>query len=250
MKKELENKQIAADLCKLAILLNTYNLCGDVSPLDGAGQSFIETESKIWKYNLRKITFNDADEVGGRMPSESEQISVSLSLFIKSSGVIGDEVSNPLSELNVDIEIGGQRLNSRTYEIDDLYSSWHLDLHEEEMGDGSPKFSHPLYHFSFGGEKMEGMGEDLIGNTIILPAPRLMHPPMDAVLAIDFILQNYFIREKIKKLLSDPEYKEIVRNSQLRLWKPYFASIYSFWDKGNFNVHENFNCSKVLPFYC
>ena len=53
---------------------------------------------------------------------------------------------------------------------------------------------------------------------------------MDVILGIDFILQNYFPLEKISKLLDDSRYKEIVFNSQVRLWKPYYLSMASAWN--------------------
>jgi len=249
MSNELESKNIAADLCKLALLLNTHNLCSDVSPLDNAGQSFIQKESASWDYELQKITFKNVDEVGGRVPSDSEEISVSLTITIKSTLTPSDKVFNPLSELSFDIELNGQRINPTTSNIDDLYACWHLDLHIEKTGDGTPKYCHPMYHFAFGGNKLEAMGDDFFGNGLVLPAPRLMYPPMDAVLGIDFILQNYFEREKIQTLLDDTSYIEIVNNSQTRLWKPFFASLYSFWDAASIITDDNFTNKKLFPFY-
>lgn len=249
MSNELESKEIAADLCKLALLLNSHNLCSDVSPLDTAGQSFLQKESGMWYYELQKITFNNVDEMGGRIPSDSTEISISLSITIKGETMISEKLYNPLSELSFDIELDGHRLNPISYEIDDLYSCWHLDLHIEEDGDGQPKYCHPLYHFAFGGNKMEAMGDNFFGNGLMLPAPRLMHPPMDAILGIDFILQNYFDRDKIQTLLDDSSYKEIVNNSQNRLWKPFFASLYSIWSVGPFMIEDNFNAKKIFPFY-
>lgn len=252
MNKELESKNIAADLCKLALLLNTYELCNDVSPLDKAGQSFIYIDSSNWKYELQKLTFTDANEVGGRMPSDASEISISLSLKIEGSHANGEEneLSNPLSELAFDLEIDSQRINPTTYTIDDLYSCWHLDLHIAKIGDGDTKYSHPLYHFAFGGHKMETKGDLFCGNVLIMPSPRLMYPPMDAVLGIDFILQNYFDKTKITPLLADPEYIQIVQNSQLRLWKPFFTSLYSHWNNLDLNINDTFIHKKLFPFYC
>jgi hypothetical protein len=250
MNKELESKTIASDLCRLALLLNTYRLCSDVSPLDKAGQSFLVKESPTWGYELQKITFNNADEVGGRIPYDATQISISLTVSIASENNEADIVANPLTALAVDIEVDGCRLNPKTGDIDDLYSCWHLDMHTEKDGDGVPKYSHPMYHFAFGGNKMEGMGDGFFGNSVILPSPRFMYPPMDAVLAIDFILQNYYERDSLKELLDDPIYLEILSNSQNRLWKPFFTSLYSNWENLGHNIAPNFINKKLFPFYC
>ena len=249
MSKELESKTIAGDLCRLALLLNTYQLCSDVSPLDNAGQSFLVKESPVWAYELQKITFNNADEVGGRIPHDATQISISLTVSIASNVIEQDVIVNPLTALAVDIEVDGCRLNMGTGEVDDLYSCWHLDMHIEQDGDGVPKYSHPMYHFAFGGNRMEGRGEGFFGNGVILPSPRLMYPPMDAVLAIDFILQNYYQRETLQGILSDPIYKEIVSNSQHLLWKPFFTSLYANWDNLGHNFAPNFTNKKLFPFY-
>jgi hypothetical protein len=250
MSKELENKTVAGDLCRLALLLSTHGLCSDVSPLDKAGQSFLVKESSTWSYQLERIIFNNADEVGGRIPYDATQISIALTVSIASSEQQHDVIYNPLKSLAVDIEIDGCRLNPSTGEIDDLYSCWHLDMHIEKKGDNDAKYSHPMYHFAFGGNKMEEKGDGFFGNSVILPSPRLMYPPMDAVLAIDFILQNYYDKATIKNLLLDPIYTEIVASSQKRLWKPFFASLYSQWDKIDSPVLPDFSTKKLLPLYC
>jgi hypothetical protein len=250
MSKELESKNVASDLCRLALLLSTHGLCSDVSPLDKAGQSFLVKESPTWSYKLQKIIFNNVDEVGGRIPYDATQISISLTVSIASSEHQPNVVCNPLKALAVDIEIDGCRLNPKTGEIDDLYSCWHLDMHIERDGDKDPKYSHPMYHFAFGGNKMEEKSDGFFGNSVILPSPRLMYPPMDAVLAIDFILQNYYEKASIKNLLNDPIYLEIVGSSQNRLWKPFFASLYSKWGQIKQPILPNFVEKKLFPFYC
>lgn len=233
---------IGADLCALATLLNDYKLCKDVTPLNSAGNSSIMmSDDANWTYELNKITF-EADEVGGRIPFESADISISLSMSISSIGIQNGAISDPLSRLICDFEIDAFRLNDQ---LDILYSSMHLDRHLVEVGNGDTAYSHPFYHFTYGGNKMEEKG-DIYGNAIILPTPRFVYPPMDAILGIDFILQNYISKNKIIKLISNPDYIKIIKNSQTRLWKPFFTSLYSYWDNG-IVVSANFSPFKVLP---
>lgn len=248
MSKETDN-DIGTDLCKLAVLLIRHGLCQNVAPLQNAGQSCISKSTSLkWMYNLDKIVF-EADEVGGRLPIDAEDISVSLSIK-KIEGVYSTsgEIINPLSQLFFDIEIDCYRLNSETSEVEGLYASWHLDKHLTTPGDGKTKYSHPLYHFTFGGNKMEEKAL-MYGNALIMPSPRFTYPPMDAILGIDFILQNYLSKDKISKLIIDPEYIQVVRNSQVRLWKPFFTSLYSFWDEKAFKISSDFSPVKLLPFY-
>jgi len=54
----------------------------------------------------------------------------------------------------------------------------------------------------------------------------------------DFILQNYFPLEKISKILDEPRYKEIVLNSQQRLWKPYYSALSSVWNSLSYTTFE------------
>ena len=83
---------------------------------------------------------------------------------------------------------------------------------------------------TYGGNRLEGRGVDNFGASLILPSPRIAYPPMDVILGIDFILQNYFPLDKISKLLDESKYREIVFNSQQRLWKPYYISLSSVWN--------------------
>ncbi len=249
MSKELENKEIGADLCKLSALLQTYKLCGNIDPLQKAGSYCLATATENkWGYTLEKIVFI-ADEVGGRMAADTTDITVSLTIDIEGTVQESNDIYNPLKKLFFDIEIDGWRVNSSINDLDFVYSAWHLDRHLIELGGLKTKYSHPLYHFAFGGEKMEAKGHDIYGNSIILPSPRLLYPPMDAVLGIDFILQNYIHKDQIQPLVEDPEYIEIVKKAQERIWKPFFCAMYSYWNKGAYNVDSNFTPLMLFPLY-
>jgi hypothetical protein len=249
MRKEAENKDIGTDLCKFAFLLQRYAICSDTGPLHSAGAACIgsATASK-WGYRLNKIVFL-ADEVGGRLTSDSREISISLSIVIEGQEFDSMNINNPLNYLQLDLEIDGVRLNPTSCNIENLYAAWHLDRHIFGPNDNKTKYCHPLYHFTFGGEKMEAKGHDSFGIALIMPSPRLIYPPMDAVLGIDFILQNYLHKDKIKHLIQDPDYIEIIRKSQERIWKPFFCSLYTHWDKNSYMTEPDFTPLKILPLY-
>jgi hypothetical protein len=249
MSRESENKSIGSDLCNLSILLQNAGLCNDIGPLQSAGNSCIsKANTTTWGYTLQKIVFI-ADEVGGRMASDSTDITVSLSIEIEGRTPDSLDIINPLSKLSFDIEIDGWRINEKMDVIENLYAAWHLDRHIFDQEDAKTKYSHPLYHFTFGGNKMENKGHDAYGTALILPSPRLCYPPMDAVLGIDFILQNYIHKDKIKKLIEDPKYTEILQNAQTRIWKPFFCSIYSHWNKESYTIDTDFAPVKLFPLY-
>ncbi|UQA77575.1 hypothetical protein K2F45_11570 [Sphingobacterium siyangense] len=238
----VDNKSIGRDLCTLARLLLEYQLCKDVSPLDNAGQCCMYLpDTAVWEYDLGKISFK-IDEVGGKIPFNASDIYASLSIGIKGAKNLSTPpVSDPLTHLVFDLEIEGLRENKEKSDFDSLYSSWHLDRHIFGSEDGKTKYSHPIYHFTFGGNKMEDKG-NIFGDCLILPSPRISYPPMDAILGIDFILQNYINKNKISGIISDPTYIDIVIRAQERVQKPYFLAIASYWNNeliSNSNFHIN-----------
>ena len=97
---------------------------------------------------------------------------------------------------------------------------WHLD--KEENTDG--KFMHPLYHFHAGGKDIKDFLYEE-GGVVIISSPRIPHPPMDIILAIHFIIQNFVNSSEYPqklKLLQDDNYVDIIERAQERILKPYF----------------------------
>lgn len=243
-----ESKSIGYDLLALAALLRRYGLCKDTTPLETAGQSCIsKSKGNRWLYNLEKIVFQ-ADYASGCIPGKPQDVQVSLSLSI--CGILADDdtLINPLEKLEFNFEIEGLYENEKTQNIDNLFGAWHLDKHITAPGNTAPTFSHPLYHLAYGGYKMEAKASEF-GIALIMPAPRLLYPPMDAALGIDFLLQNYVEQKNIAKLIRDPEYKRIMQNSQNRLWRPFFCSIYSHWNSQHFTTTPDFGPSQLFPLY-
>ncbi len=99
-------------------------------------------------------------------------------------------------------------------------TSWHLDRHLD--GDGSKgKYTHPIYHWTFGGYHLEKLYETKnFGDSILMRTPRLMHPPLDFILGLDFIFKHFIPNDKLE-ILDDPVYLDIIKQLQTHLWKPY-----------------------------
>jgi len=107
-------------------------------------------------------------------------------------------------------------------------SGWHLD---KDLGkDVNPKFYHPLYHMHFGGSHLT-TDEDLKDSKVaVFGAPRLIHPPLDGVLAIDFVLRNFYSNTtQIKDIINDIDYIRIINNARELYWKPYYEAIANYW---------------------
>lgn len=233
----------------LAELLLKEGLCTDVSALYAAVNlcyNIDETES--FSYNFGSLTFTP-DNVGSTIPINADDLQLQFSIAIVLTKYNEASISDPLSNLNFDIELSGAILDENSKDgIRYLYSSWHLDRHVPKAGDGENKYSHPQYHFTYGGRNMEEKNFDF-GASLIFPSPRIAYPPMDAILGIDFILQNYIHKDKTRSILNDPEYRAIIAKSQERLWKPYFISIASKWVNGiNLNFDKSFSYNLLLPF--
>lgn len=109
-------------------------------------------------------------------------------------------------------------------------ASWHFDRHPDKKSDGTPDdnpdFDHPLYHLHFGGKEIN-QGQIKYGEVLLLESPRLLYPPMDIVLAIDFVLGNFYSTSsgKVNNLRKDSTYQKIVNNAKNRFWKPYFLGL-------------------------
>lgn len=155
------------------------------------------------------------------IPSQIEAIEVILS--IKDDIIIKKTKPNYIEDPLVKLATLNIILNSDKYT-----SSWHLDRHEKEENEGSPKSLHPLYHLTFGGHHMETKveedGSDIFGRALIVRAPRIMHPPMELILGLDFIF-NHFIPKNDLSLLSDGAYISIIKELKQYFWLPFSLAL-------------------------
>ncbi len=121
--------------------------------------------------------------------------------------------------------------------------AWHLDKDEGE-GCGPHKYTHPLYHFQYGGKRVYGLPT---GGMMLMGAPRLPHPPMDIFLSIHFVLNNFFNKEEedfscLKDLFSDFDYLNILEKAKKRMWYPYFKGL-----NDQEMSHPNLNLASLFP---
>ncbi|MES2277892.1 MAG: hypothetical protein V4592_17830 [Bacteroidota bacterium] len=226
----LDAKILGENICKLAGIISDAGLCNDTGPLNHAGNYCIKNaQDSTWNYKFNFLEFNIANQPGC-IPEQTDELKLRFSIDIQ--GIIPEEGSdtilNPLEKLTFDLELLGQGFDEEKQDLVDLHASWHLDKHIRGEKDGAPKYSHPEYHLAFGGAKMEA-NPHIYGASLILPTPRLSYPPMDAVLGINFILQNYFHKKDIAGVLTNPDYRAIISYSQRLLLQPYISSLMTFW---------------------
>lgn len=239
MKEFVDNKElIANDLEKMANLLNYSGLCSDTQPLyDAQGRCISNSTSDIWHYSFEGLKL-PIDSMAHTKPVGAAPFDVLLSIDIKGLYANTHNLVNPIFAINkFNIEILGLSCDS-----EDVYAAWHLD--QDAAGD--QKFIHPEYHLTFGGHRMWDNVSNY-GQVIVIPSPRIAHPPMDAILGIDFILKNFATRDSHKVITDLNEYKQIVQNSIYRLWRPYFSFIGSFWVNPENISYSNFSIFSIMP---
>lgn len=222
------------DLSVFIKLLKREKVTGDFSELDTLLEKIDEKEQI--EYKIENLAFY----ITGRIPGTKPDGLNYCQIFLDHMLMVKDEVNgecDPLHGYYFDINISVYKSKKNTTKS--YTSSWHHDKHSNIA---NVKFTHPVYHFQFGGKKMELIDKEMS----ILSCPRIPHPPMDIFLGFHFIISNYFNNRQypfVKSLLKDFDYQCIIKRAQNRLWTPYFKAFSST------GTHEDFTLEKVFPLY-
>lgn len=222
------------DLSVFIKLLNDKGVTGDFSQMENM---LTDLGSKsLVEYDIKNIAFY----INGSMPGTLPVNQTYCQIFLDNMLMVKDpltETIDPLYAYNLDFNINIYPNIGATKKA--FTSSWHLDRHPNAQ---NVKYTHPLYHFQFGGKKLELIDPDMS----VLSCPRIPHPPMDIFLATHFILSNYFSNKRfqfVNELLGEHDYQEIIKRAQKRLWEPYFKA----FDPANMNTE--LIVGKVFPLY-
>lgn len=197
---------------------------------------------EFWGYEVPRLEFVNLD-LGEVVCPNLDEIFVKnavleLKLNITCLSCIPDPIEDPIQEFGIQITI-----NIRDLEKVVARSFWRFEQHPAKVNGvpaNQPEFHHPLYHLHFGGHELNNDSQNMnSSNVLILEAPRIMHPPMDIVLAIDFILNNFYSRHSCKSFINllekEGTYLKIVENARRRFWKPFAFGLAS-----NFTTNHNF----------
>lgn len=230
------SKSIVANaLIFLSKELKKARLCNDTKPIDNAVTELNSRKDKAgnWGYNLQKLVFNNISTPRGTMPNNIKSLQIVLSVEIHEQGLKNDEIYNPIvieskkgfeKNYNFSIEISGYSNQNK------VLSHWHLDFDNN----ANNEYIHPDFHLTFGGNAMKTGDEDenqVFGKVLLIPSPRLSHPPMDAILGIDFIIKNFVQKSVANAIVSNSQYRNAVKTSQERLWRPYMLATAKHWCK-------------------
>lgn len=186
-----------------------------------------------WGYSVDWLQFFGYEPSNDLRPEIAQLSDLYLEIDLKIAGKcseIENGTEDPLHELEFDLLVWGEN------EENDILSAWHLDRHISNEDD-EMYADHPQYHFQFGGSKMWREVQDY-GGMLVPEPPRIASPPMDAILAVNFVLANYFEAQwhgLVDLEEGEEEYRELVADAQNRLWRPYSRALSSAWEPGPFN---------------
>ncbi|WP_134706018.1 hypothetical protein [Rahnella sp. CJA17(1/100)] len=228
------NEALLDDMYRLRSFLDRYGICQDTGPINrlivklNANKQGEHAEA--FEYSLDDLVFHIEEKNGTICPPQitpkSSPIEIHLELILKSNGVYN---FINIKEMSGQLRLVAEWLNdaSDDGEIKTSHTAWHFDFHVPESNDGTNLFCHPRFHIQNGGNRLTDSLQNY-GDLMIMDAPRLPLPPMDVVLAIDFILSNFF-GSVWQEALCDSEYRDVVSRAQERWWRPYYEGIYQHW---------------------
>ncbi len=196
---------------------------------------------KIWEYECEKLIFRKISTLRHVRPKAIKpynNATLELSVFFEGEYEFSkNKIYDQVQKLGCSFLIKHEELKDDGVKIQ-RESQWHLDKHDPKK---PIQVIHPLHHFEYGGSvttEEEGFN---YGHFIVLDTPRLMYPPLDLVLAIDFVVKNFYEYGEYKVLTETDTYKRCVKNAQMRLWRPYalaFAS--NFHNLEGLEIDGNF----------
>lgn len=210
---------------------------GDYSGIDKA-----ISKIELGKVNGSPLSFN-VNQLTFKLPIRSLQHTIpencsSAKLFLSLNIGFSNSTFNisELKKLNIDIEV----ISTQSDSGDQFKSTWHLDFHNTDLKES---FSHPRFHFQFGGKGLRlspTAAETRInsGELLIIEPPRLVHPPMDLILAFDFVISNFVGVECWQKLRSIPMFQNLHRTSEQTFWKPYFTEMADYFSENTANGND------------
>lgn len=202
-------------------------------------------QNKVLKYNIDPFKIDIDNDAKFPKKLSHQKSATDLELFFDMNIDCDDDgftlKKDPFSEFSFNIIVKGKNKHKPTSNL--LYAI-HFDKHNIEQ---SSHQAHPVYHFQFGGNRLNEdenqQSTHLIhGQALFLDAPRIMHHPMELILGMDFILSNFFpsIWNKIKL---HPTYKKILKKYQEDFILPYFKSVVEYFD----GAQPTWNTQEIYP---
>ena len=249
MSKEIFINEMGEDFSNFAEILGQEKSLEEVSNILYTLSGQVQGKKSLkYKTHSLRIIFKESEKFPKRFSHQQSAIELVLKFNIDlkidyDNLTIGND---PFSIFGLNILIHGKNKNNKNSKI--RYAI-HFDRHNKEEekkareeGKNPPIQPHPAYHFQFGGNKLTEEEIDY-GQALFLDSPRIMHHPMELILAIDFILSNFFptIWNKIKR---NRQYIKILKKYQKYFIQPYFQSIANSFDRDS---TPNWDAQEIYP---
>lgn len=223
------------ELIRFATELQGSNIPCDVQSLTDAGGkccAFEPAGKGSWGYDIEGLLLHDPDEISHARPIGAQLKSIQINVHLIGQCEV-EEGCDPIENLGVEIILNGTA--DEEGEKVSLRSSWYMDRYDaisDRMAKndlGKKKCPvHPHYHFQFGGKNVKSLSP---GELIIASPPRIAHPPMDALLATDFVISNYFSEEWLELRANSDQYLPLIKKAQKRYWHPYANALTRNWEQ-------------------
>jgi hypothetical protein len=181
-----------------------------------------------WGYSVDTVLF-DVKNAPDIFPAAATGLTAEFSMDLEGVYVEEDDDDDPFTSLAIDLIIRGYIGDGRDRRRLSFY--WHLDRDRRQPGDGPQAEYHPRYHFQHGGNRVPRT-DYTIGDTLFMDPPRLIHPPMDAILAVDFVLANFCTSIWRDAYDNNIEYTALLSEAQRRCWRPFFIVMARHWELG------------------
>ncbi len=183
--------QRSVELMALAKILKKIQIVQDTKPIEDAANECLSRKptgrDDSWGYRIRDLLFQQVEDLRKVRPKSLSKSNINVTLDVDFAAQCMEHDGNSvdgISELTVNLLVSDQSKQFR--------QSWHFDRHIQKPTDPKPIAAHPLYHFQSGGRHILNFEDDFFGSVLFVEGPRIAHPPMDGLLAIDFVLSNYF----------------------------------------------------------
>lgn len=238
----------ADELRNLSRVLLDSGLIRDPEPLLRAAANCrgYQTDGLFrWEYEMSGLEFPDIElrmsDLRHTRPRTTSTVSLRLDAVVRGTCLDEGACEDPFNHLVVDLFADGL-----TDDGEHLTCAWHLDRHPiQNPAQSAPSDqaanAHPHYHFQYGGRAVWAKDDSEFGTHLLLEPPRLAHPPLDAVLAIDFVLSNYFGSAWGELRRENASYNMLLRDAQDRLWRPYAVALARHWLRESDSVWDPCN---------
>jgi len=234
-KTEFALKEMRSELNGFLQFLKTRKVVDDAGSTYGIGDALNESKSANgilkWGYKSGKLALRlTAGSV--ICPAQTQSLACSLEISVEGEIRLPVKADGDLTwailQTAMNLEFSAESSTVGT----GWSQFWHLDTHIDPPLSTPPVEAHPMFHLHFGGDRMAARRRakpGCWGQMLEMSGPRFAHPPMDLILALDFVLANATGAKWKDELCKAKEYTGAVRNSQRRFWKPYKETLVDFY---------------------